>query len=90
MGLAGIPWWTTDIGGFMTDDVADADFRELLLRWFEFAVFSPILQSGQRERKVYLPAGTWKNIVDSQTYEGGQTIVCPAPLEWIPVFEKSI
>lgn len=43
-GLAGIPWWTTDIGGFMTDDVADADFRELLLRWFEFAVFSPILR----------------------------------------------
>lgn len=28
----------------MTDDVADADFRELLLRWFEFAVFSPILR----------------------------------------------
>lgn len=43
-GLAGIPWWTTDIGGFMTDDAADADFRELLLRWFEFAVFSPILR----------------------------------------------
>lgn len=44
MGLAGIPWWTTDIGGFMTDDVSDPDFRELLLRWFEFAVFSPILR----------------------------------------------
>ncbi|MCQ2538798.1 MAG: family 31 glucosidase, partial [Lachnospiraceae bacterium] len=25
MGLAGIPWWTTDIGGFMTDDVNDPD-----------------------------------------------------------------
>lgn len=44
MGLAGIPWWTTDIGGFMTDDVKDSDFKELLLRWFEFAVFSPILR----------------------------------------------
>ena len=44
MGLAGIPWWTTDVGGFMTDDVSDPDFRELLLRWFEFAVFSPILR----------------------------------------------
>lgn len=44
MGLAGIPWWTTDIGGFMTDDAADPDFRELLLRWFEFAVFTPILR----------------------------------------------
>lgn len=44
MGLAGIPWWTTDIGGFMTDDVEDPAFKELLLRWFEFAVFSPILR----------------------------------------------
>ena len=194
MGLAGIPWWTTDIGGFMTDDVADEDFRELLLRWFEFAVFSPILrmhgdrgphdipplsdkewgggslftgqpnelwsygeeafgvmkkqldlrlsikpyiaklmreaaetgapllrtmfyefpddarcweledqymfgnrylvapilQLGQREREVYLPAGNWKSIADGQTCAGGQTIVCPAPLDRIPVFERSV
>ena len=44
IGLAGIPWWTTDIGGFMTDDVKDPAFRELLIRWYEFAVFSPILR----------------------------------------------
>lgn len=44
MGLAGIPWWTTDIGGFTTDDVNDPDFRELLLRWYEWAVFTPILR----------------------------------------------
>lgn len=44
IGLAGIPWWTTDIGGFMTDDVNDPAFRELLLRWYEFAVFSPVLR----------------------------------------------
>ena len=44
MGIAGIPWWTTDIGGFMTDDVADPVFRELLIRWYEFAVFTPILR----------------------------------------------
>ncbi len=50
MGLAGIPWWTTDIGGFMTEDVADPAFKELLLRWYEFAVFSPILRMhGDRE-----------------------------------------
>lgn len=192
MGLAGIPWWTTDIGGFMTDDVADEDFRELLLRWFEFAVFSPILRmhgdrgphdipplsdkewgggslftgqpnelwsygeeafrimkkqldlrlslrpyiaglmreasetgapllrtmfyefpddphcweledqymfggqylvapilhAGQRERRVYLPAGKWKNLADGQICEGADTIVCAAPLEQIPVFER--
>lgn len=192
MGLAGIPWWTTDIGGFMTDDADDKDFRELLLRWFEFAVFSPILrmhgdrgphdipplsdidwgggslytghpnelwsygsemfdimkkqlelrlslkpyikklmheasetgapllrtmfyefpgdphcweledqymfgdqylvapilQLGQREREVYLPAGDWKNLSDNRIYEGRKTILCDAPLDQIPVFEK--
>lgn len=44
MGLAGIPLWTTDIGGFMTDDVKDPEFRELLVRWYEFAVFTPFLR----------------------------------------------
>ena len=44
MGLAGIGWWTTDVGGFMTDDVRDPLFRELLVRWFQFAVFSPVLR----------------------------------------------
>ncbi len=44
MGLAGIPWWTTDVGGFMTDDVNDPDFRQLLIRWYQFAVYSPVLR----------------------------------------------
>jgi len=44
IGLAGIPWWTTDIGGFMTDDVNDPDFQQLLIRWYEFAVFSAVLR----------------------------------------------
>lgn len=44
MGLAGIPWWNTDIGGFMTEDVADPKFHELLIRWFEYAVYTPILR----------------------------------------------
>ena len=44
IGLAGIPWWTTDIGGFMYGDPSDKNFVELLVRWFEFAVFSPILR----------------------------------------------
>lgn len=44
MGMAGIPWWTTDIGGFMTDDVNDPDFRQLLIRWYQFAVYSAVLR----------------------------------------------
>ena len=44
MGLSGIPWWTTDIGGFMTDDVNDPDFQQLLIRWYEFAVYSAVFR----------------------------------------------
>ena len=44
MGLAGIPWWTTDIGGFMTDDGNDPEFQQLLIRWYQFAVYSPVLR----------------------------------------------
>lgn len=44
MGLAGIPWWTTDVGGFMADDWHDPDFIELLVRWFQFATFTSVLR----------------------------------------------
>lgn len=44
MGIAGIPWWTTDIGGFLGGYVEDKNFQELLLRWFAFGVFSPVFR----------------------------------------------
>lgn len=44
VGLAGVPWWTTDIGGFDTPDCYAPEFKELLLRWYEFAVYSPVLR----------------------------------------------
>ena len=34
MCLAGIPWWTSDIGGFVGGDISDPKFKELLVRWF--------------------------------------------------------
>ena len=44
MGLAGIPWWTTDIGGFLGGDNEDPAFQELLVRWFAWGVFSPVFR----------------------------------------------
>lgn len=41
-GLSGLGWWTTDIGGFYDGHGGSDDFRDLLVRWFEFGVFSPI------------------------------------------------
>ena len=42
--LCGIPWWTTDIGGFINGDPEEEEFRELIVRWFQFGVFCPIFR----------------------------------------------
>lgn len=50
MCMSGIPWWTTDIGGFMFGDPTDPGFRELIVRWFQYGVFCPLFRlHGVRE-----------------------------------------
>ncbi|SDA49985.1 alpha-D-xyloside xylohydrolase [Lachnospiraceae bacterium G11] len=50
MGLAGIPWWTTDIGGFHGGNPDDPEFRELFVRWFEWGAYCPVMRlHGDRE-----------------------------------------
>ena len=42
--LSGIPYWTTDIGGFVFGNTRDPAFRELFVRWFQYGTFNPILR----------------------------------------------
>lgn len=42
--LSGLPYWTTDIGGFVSGDPDDPAYRELFVRWFQFGTFNPILR----------------------------------------------
>jgi alpha-D-xyloside xylohydrolase len=42
--MSGIPWWTTDIGGFADGEPEDPSFRELLVRWFQFGAFCPLFR----------------------------------------------
>lgn len=50
IGMAGIPWWTTDIGGFHGGSITDPDFIECLIRWFEYGAFCPVMRlHGDRE-----------------------------------------
>jgi alpha-D-xyloside xylohydrolase len=44
IGLSGISWWTTDIGGFKNGDITSPSFRELIVRWFQFGVFCPVFR----------------------------------------------
>jgi len=48
--MSGIPWWTTDIGGFHGGDARDPAYRELFIRWFQFGAFCPLFRlHGDRE-----------------------------------------
>jgi alpha-D-xyloside xylohydrolase len=42
--LSGMPYWTTDIGGFIIGNPDDPAYRELFVRWFEYGTFCPIFR----------------------------------------------
>lgn len=58
MGIAGIPWWTTDIGGFHGGNPDDPAFRELLIRWFEYGTFCPVMRLHGYREPLKAPIGT--------------------------------
>ena len=45
--ITGMPYWTTDIGGFFRPGKAqytDKDYQELLIRWYQWGAFNPIFR----------------------------------------------
>lgn len=44
----GIPYWTTDIGGYAGGNPSDGEYRELFVRWFQYGTFCPIFRSHGR------------------------------------------
>lgn len=55
---SGIPFWTSDIGGYQyhwtAPDWSKPEFRELFTRWFQFGTFSPIFRiHGKGERALF-------------------------------------
>ena len=42
--LSGMPWWNTDIGGFHGGNPESPEYREVMVRWFQFGAFSPIFR----------------------------------------------
>jgi alpha-glucosidase (family GH31 glycosyl hydrolase) len=65
-GLSGVPYWGTDIGGFVPTPEFTA---ELYLRWFQFAAFCPLFRAHGRAWKLRLPWG-W-NTGDTGPAESG-------------------
>lgn len=66
--VCGLPYWNTDIGGFLTVDtypegVADPAFRELYVRWLQYGCFNTQMRShsASAPREIYLfgDRGNW-------------------------------
>jgi alpha-D-xyloside xylohydrolase len=67
IGLSGIPWWTTDIGGFFGGDITSPTFRELIVRWFQYGAFCPLFRlHGYREPS----GGSWQG-ADNEVWSFG-------------------
>lgn len=54
--ISGLPYWTTDIGGFFSGNPDTEGYRELFIRWFQFGVFNPIF----RVHGTYYPKEPWR------------------------------
>jgi alpha-glucosidase/alpha-D-xyloside xylohydrolase len=69
-GLSGIPYWGTDIGGFVPTKEFTA---ELYLRWFQFGAFCPLFRCHGRNWTLRLPWG-WNTgdpgPIEISRYEG--------------------
>ncbi len=74
MGMAGIPWWTCDLGGFIGGDPTDPDFRELLARWFAWGCFLPVFRLHGERSPWYTREVTFKE-------NGRQVLSSGAPNE---------
>lgn len=45
--VTGLPWWTTDTGGFFRPgpgQYTSAEYRERFLRWLQFSTFTPLMR----------------------------------------------
>lgn len=60
MGMAGIPWWTCDLGGFIGGDPTDEGFRELMARWFAWGCFLPVFRLHGERSPWYVKEVTFK------------------------------
>ncbi len=60
MGMAGIPWWTCDLGGFIGGDPTDEGFRELMARWFAWGCFLPVFRLHGERSPWYVREVTFK------------------------------
>ena len=77
-GLTGIPYWGTDIGGFVPTEEFTA---ELYLRWFQFGAFCTLFRCHGRAWKLRLPWGWNTGEIGPTEISGYNGSALPDPSE---------
>lgn len=55
----------------------------------ESILVSPVLKKGDRQKTLRLPNGKWRYVPNKKVYIGGEIITVDAPLDVLPIFEKT-
>jgi alpha-D-xyloside xylohydrolase len=64
--LSGIPYWTTDIGGYWITDWSTADNNELMVRWFQYGTFCPLYRiHGKGDKSMVSTQNLTNNTIQS-------------------------
>lgn len=63
--LSGMPYWTTDIGGYLYTDWSTAANNELMIRWFQYGAFCPIFRIHGQGDKALVSTTFTKSTVDN-------------------------
>ena len=85
-GLSGIPYWGTDIGGFVPTKEYTG---ELFARWFQFAAFNPLFRSHGRDWRLHLPWGWTVGEIgypETASYQPDQSVLHNPAIE--PICKK--
>ena len=45
LAMSGIPWGASEIGGFITHESQSDRFHELMVRWYQYGVFTPLFRT---------------------------------------------
>ncbi len=51
-------------------------------------IVAPVVQAGQTQRSVALPAGAWRDFFTGTAYVGGSTVTVPASVDVVPVLAR--
>ena len=64
-------------------------FRQDEFTYGDKILICPVLEPGQKSRKVYLPKGKWYNFWNHELVDGGKEVVVLTPLDTMPIFVKA-